>query len=158
LLCRSVITDQFGPLPQFATNFERFACGEGFLGLINSVEAEEVLTDSNTFLLRFSRREPEKLTVSFKVKRGNNAMVRHRRKPIGQPIEKFITTHFCSLDFLPVSKRIADNATLFNHVDVYSEQIEYLIQNGPFDTPHDKTTAAKATSRSPSQGGSCWNF
>lgn len=60
-------------------------------------------------------------------------IVRHRRKPLGEPIDLFISQHFNRSDFMPVSKKLGDTATLIDRLDVYCEQMGYLIENGTFE-------------------------
>lgn len=52
----------------FYKNFEKYALGQGFLGLTNGIKAKELLqlAPNCTYLLRFSRQMPEFLTVSKK--------------------------------------------------------------------------------------------
>jgi len=60
----------FGPYDKFVDTFSRIALGRGFLGLINRIKANEILTmygsNEDTFLIRFSRTEPEFLAFSFR--------------------------------------------------------------------------------------------
>jgi len=60
----------FGPYDKFVDTFTRIALGRGFLGLINRIKANEILTmygsNEDTFLIRFSRTEPEFLAFSFR--------------------------------------------------------------------------------------------
>mmetsp|Transcript_10953 Transcript_10953/g.14637 ORF Transcript_10953/g.14637 Transcript_10953/m.14637 type:complete len:562 (+) Transcript_10953:36-1721(+) len=124
----AVITDQFGPFEEFVDNFRTFACRNGFLGLINCVEAEEHLTGPNTFLLRFSRKEPEKLTFSFKVVNSSQALVcRHKRKPCGVPIREFIAQHFNHRNFSAVNKHLQYSATQLERLEQYCGVSGYLI-------------------------------
>jgi len=120
----AVIIDQFGPFDEFPENFQKYACGNGFLGLINSVEAENHLSSPNTFLLRFSRKEPEKLTFSYKITTG---ACRHRRKPCGIPINQFIYQNFNPRRFIPVEKRLEEYATQIDSIEKYCESTGYFI-------------------------------
>lgn len=125
----AVIIDQFGPFDQFVHNFQELACGNGFLGLINCVEAEEHLIGPNTFLLRFSRKEPEKLTFSFKVSNAQHVVVcRHKRKPCGVPIRQFIAQHF-NKTFSPVQKHLGNKATQIERIDQFCEVSGYFIES-----------------------------
>lgn len=122
-----VIVDQFGPFDEFVDNFRHFACGNGFLGLINCVEADEHLSSPNTFLLRFSRREPEKLTFSYKYVNNARAVVcRHKRKPCGVPIRQFISQYF-GRSFRPVEKSLAIVEKGVLGLDEYCDQSGYLL-------------------------------
>jgi len=112
----NVVVSQFGPIPSFYQNFLRFACGDGFLGLINSVKAEEELADQVGFyLLRFSRKEPAKLTLSYcqYSSRTRKPTVYHRRKPNTMPLEQFLerALRFRTTPFKPVPKAFDINAT-----------------------------------------------
>jgi len=125
----AVIINQFGPFDQFVCNFQEFACGNGFLGLINCVEAEEHLQGPNTFLLRFSRKEPEKLTFSFKVTNASHVVVcHHKRKPCGVPIRQFIVRHFDKA-FSPVQKHLGKKVTQIDRIDQFCEVSGYLIDS-----------------------------
>jgi len=125
----SVIIDQFGPYEHFAKNFSTYACNEGFLGLINSVEAEDHLSGVNMFLLRFSRKEPEKLTISCKLRINGRTVVRHRRKPLETSISSFIAQHFNASHFRPVQKKLEHTATRLERLDEYCGQMGYLIDD-----------------------------
>jgi hypothetical protein len=128
----TVIIDQFGPFDEFPSNFKKYGCGFGFLGLMNCVEAEEHLTAPNMFLLRFSRKEPEKLTFSFKIMNGAHGVVcRHKRKPCGVPISLFINQHFNPRRFFPVEKRLEDHATQLDNLEQYCESSGYFIAAHP---------------------------
>jgi len=127
----AVIIDQFGPFDEFPDNFRKYGCGHGFLGLINCVEAEEHLSDPNMFLIRFSRKEPEKLTFSFKMTSDNTLVCRHKRKSCGIPIKEFIAQHFNPRKFCPVHKRLEENITHFSSVEQYCESSGYFISNTP---------------------------
>ena len=127
LLLRGVIVDQFGPFGEFVENFRHYGCGNGFLGLINCVEADEHLASPNTFLLRFSRREPEKLTFSYKFTNGARKVVcRHKRKPRGVPIRRFISQNF-NASFQPVAKSLALVEYGVDSLDNYVDQSGYLL-------------------------------
>lgn len=102
----AVIIDQFGPFDEFAENFRKYCSGYGFLGLINCVEAEHLIPSPNMVLLRFSRKEPEKLTFSFKVIQNGNTICRHKRKPFHCPLRKYIQDNFHPYVFSFVRKRI----------------------------------------------------
>lgn len=102
------IIKQFGPFNHFYDNFCQFGCGNGFLGLVNSVKADEILRKrSHLFLLRISRLEPERLTLSFCTKSSSGFKVFHRRKPhdlsLPQFLHKFL---FSKSRFRPVPDRL----------------------------------------------------
>ena len=124
----AVIIDQFGPFEEFPENFRKYACGNGFLGLINLVEADAHLTLPNMFLIRFSRKEPEKLTFSFKVSVNENQLAcRHKRKPCGVPISQYIAQNFNPKKYFPVQERLEGHATQFASLEEYCESTGYLI-------------------------------
>ena len=56
----------FGPWDSFMENFTKYVLGQGFLGLINRIQAEEVLSKyPNCVLMRFSRTYPTCLVTFF---------------------------------------------------------------------------------------------
>eukprot|EP01087_Luapelamoeba_hula_P011569 TRINITY_DN3155_c1_g1_i3.p1 TRINITY_DN3155_c1_g1~~TRINITY_DN3155_c1_g1_i3.p1 ORF type:complete len:1055 (+),score=225.69 TRINITY_DN3155_c1_g1_i3:61-3225(+) len=66
-----VLTRLFGPFGQFMINFRKYVLGQGFLGLINRLQAEDVVRDHpDCVLMRFSRTYPTCLAFSFKTKEG----------------------------------------------------------------------------------------
>jgi hypothetical protein len=84
------------------------------------------------FLLRFSRKEPEKLTFSFKVvppgtTNTGTAVCRHRRKPCGVSLSDFIYQHFHPRKFHPVSKRLVEDVANFASIEQYCESSGYFI-------------------------------
>lgn len=88
----NVLVTLFGPFPMVAENFNKYVLCPGFLGLINMIKAEELLTQlcpqlhRNTVLMRFSRRKPELLAfTSLNIRTGT---IEHRRNvnSMGQPI------------------------------------------------------------------------
>eukprot|EP01125_Pyxidicula_operculata_P014685 TRINITY_DN4919_c0_g1_i1.p1 TRINITY_DN4919_c0_g1~~TRINITY_DN4919_c0_g1_i1.p1 ORF type:complete len:447 (-),score=35.29 TRINITY_DN4919_c0_g1_i1:81-1421(-) len=94
----------WGPYKNIISNLNSYALKNGFLGLINSVTAQELLEKETgyggkkyPFLLRFSRGEPETLTMTYKyaTKRANGTtalITSHIRKSSNKPIDKFIAT------------------------------------------------------------------
>lgn len=65
----NLLTRLFGPYDLFYSNFKTFVLGQGFLGLINRIRAEEILKDyPYHVLIRFSRTAP--LVLAFSVNRG----------------------------------------------------------------------------------------
>lgn len=75
-----VLVTLFGPLPDVTRNFEQYdsslcttysfsyVLGQGFLGLVNMIKAEEVFREIvptvNTVLIRFSRQRPTNLAFT----------------------------------------------------------------------------------------------
>ena len=85
-------------LEDFEKNFQQLTERKGFCGLINRIQAYEILTTSpkpHPFLIRMSRTEPRFFAFSYK---GKNGLVSHRvnKDNKGQPIqvEKFIRDNF----------------------------------------------------------------
>jgi hypothetical protein len=71
-----VFNQQFGPFEDLDINFFKNACTPGFLGLINIVEARDVLKNyPSAYIIRFSRKEPRLLTISLNM----NGLIRHFR-------------------------------------------------------------------------------
>lgn len=102
----------FGPLKSIIPNLKRYALCNGFLGSMNAIRAREVLREyKGHILMRFSRLEPTKLTVSHSNERGK---VTHSRKPVDVSLNRFITQtlgiknpRFAPkhLDFLTIAKK-----------------------------------------------------
>eukprot|EP01087_Luapelamoeba_hula_P002142 TRINITY_DN1187_c1_g1_i1.p1 TRINITY_DN1187_c1_g1~~TRINITY_DN1187_c1_g1_i1.p1 ORF type:complete len:573 (+),score=119.12 TRINITY_DN1187_c1_g1_i1:562-2280(+) len=66
----NLLTRLFGPYEMFYCNFKNYVLGQGFLGLINRIRAEEILKEyPHHVLIRFSRTAP--LVLAFSVSRGN---------------------------------------------------------------------------------------
>lgn len=85
-----VLVSLFGPLQDVTRNFEHYVLGEGFLGLVNMIKAEEVFRELmpsvNTVLIRFSRQRPTYLAfTSFNAR---ERTIEHRRNAdrAGNPI------------------------------------------------------------------------
>jgi hypothetical protein len=54
-----ILTRLFGPWDSFFDNIKLYVMGQGFLGLINRIRAEELLRDApDQLLIRFSRTIP----------------------------------------------------------------------------------------------------
>ena len=105
----------FGPAASVAANFNKLVAGQGFLGLINRIQAYEILTMTSTkrcLLIRFSRTEPQFLAFSYKTSEGKIAhqinLDRKTGKPI--PVEKFIKTRFPKYQI--VNKKVNVHAIL----------------------------------------------
>ena len=102
------LTRLFGPFDNFATNFQRTVTGKGFLGLINRIQAYEILTMTYrpcSLLIRASRTEPQFLAFSYKDKDGKIAH-RLNKDRHGQlvPVEEFIRSKFPGYEL--VDKRL----------------------------------------------------
>jgi len=65
---------------------------QGFLGIINVFEAEELIKycSEKVFLIRFSRNNPELLTIDYG--KDVHGKVHHTRKPKEQSLENFLKT------------------------------------------------------------------
>jgi hypothetical protein len=94
----------FGPLDHFANNFQQLVTGRGFLGLINRIQAYEILTVTHqprTLLIRASRTEPQFLAFSYKDSEGKIAhrlnKDRHGRLV---PVEEFMRTRFAGYELV----------------------------------------------------------
>eukprot|EP00027_Filamoeba_sp_ATCC50430_P008028 CAMPEP_0168548958 /NCGR_PEP_ID=MMETSP0413-20121227/4847_1 /TAXON_ID=136452 /ORGANISM="Filamoeba nolandi, Strain NC-AS-23-1" /LENGTH=377 /DNA_ID=CAMNT_0008579313 /DNA_START=229 /DNA_END=1362 /DNA_ORIENTATION=- len=100
------ITRIFG-FKNFEEEFCKYALGKGFCGLINQVEAFEIINEQpdNTYLLRFSRMQPDVLTITTKIcHRRNDAKEDGQPVPIGE----FLNNH-CS-DLEPCSMGLSKEA------------------------------------------------
>ena len=94
----------FGPLDRFANNFQSLVMGKGFLGLINRIQAFEILTLTHrprTLLIRTSRTEPQFLAFSYKDAEGKIAH-RLNKDRYGQlvPVEEFMRTRFSGYELV----------------------------------------------------------
>ena len=92
------LTRLFGPFDNFVYNFQQIVTGRGFLGLINRIQAYEILTMAYrpcTLLIRASRTEPQFLAFSYKDKDGKIAH-RLNKDRNGQlvPVEELIRSKF----------------------------------------------------------------
>lgn len=128
----------YGPYHKISENFYRYVMKEnsGFVGLMNTVGAERLLTDllpsleRSTVLIRFSRREPEMFAfTSINIASGR---VDHRRNITAAgrvvPIGEYIATYFpgyaiAKLDLDPECVHIKNTAT-------FSKVTTYMIHNG----------------------------
>mmetsp|Transcript_2860 Transcript_2860/g.8974 ORF Transcript_2860/g.8974 Transcript_2860/m.8974 type:complete len:819 (+) Transcript_2860:175-2631(+) len=125
-----VITGQFGPLPVFVENFRRYACRNGFLGLINSVDAEEQLHNyrrthtGDFYLIRFSRKEPEKLTFSY----STNGRYHHRRLPLDTPLQSFVA-YYERRSIKPLNAHLNRSITQIHRVWEYCENSGYFLDS-----------------------------
>jgi len=104
----NLLVSLFGPFESVATNFTKYVLCPGFLGLINMLKAEEILTQllpqlrRSTVLMRFSRRKPDLFAFSsIDVRTGK---VEHRRNvnKIGQsvPIGQYLARAFPGYDLV----------------------------------------------------------
>lgn len=96
----------FGSSCMLYDNICKFACGAGFLGLINRIQAFEILSktiSTRIFLIRNSRTEPQFLAFSYKNSKG---IIRHQvnkdsvtGRPI--PVSEFVAKKFPSYTLVP---------------------------------------------------------
>mmetsp|Transcript_22244 Transcript_22244/g.24828 ORF Transcript_22244/g.24828 Transcript_22244/m.24828 type:complete len:668 (+) Transcript_22244:55-2058(+) len=64
-----ILVALFGPYDQFFANFKKYILGQGFLGLVNRLHAEELLKDKpKRCLMRFSRTNPTCMAFSYNTK------------------------------------------------------------------------------------------
>jgi hypothetical protein len=92
----NLLVTLFGPFEQVADNFTKYVLCPGFLGLINMIKAEEILTQllpqlrRSTVLIRFSRQIPTLLAFSSidvrtgRVEHRRNVTITDQSVPIGQ--------------------------------------------------------------------------
>lgn len=87
-----ILTRLFGPWDSFFDNIKLYVMGQGFLGLINRIRAEELLRAApDQLLIRFSRTIPWALAFSYRTK----GVVAHRTNQTSsstnEAIGKFLT-------------------------------------------------------------------
>jgi len=65
------VCSQFGPFGELKANFKKFSTNGGFVGVINSIQAAEMLEQEplGTTIIRFSRLQPDYVTFFYKVER-----------------------------------------------------------------------------------------
>jgi len=121
-----VLLSLFGPLDLLGQRFAAYVLGRGFVGLVNTVKAEELFCEmrpsADTVLIRFSRQEPELLAfTSFDAALRR---VEHRRNadrngaPI--PIETFLKRQYPGYLLAPYG--IDDLAARAESTFVYAER------------------------------------
>lgn len=130
----------YGPYNKIPENFNRFVMKEnsGFVGLMNTVGAEQLLTqllpslEHNTVLIRFSRREPE--MFAFTSVNITTRRFEHRRNITTSgkiiPIDEYISLYFpgyviAKLDLDPECVHIKNTAT-FSRVKTYMIHSGYI--------------------------------
>ena len=64
----------FGPWECLCSNL-KVACDAPFIGLVNSTSADKLIEGSGYYVVRFSRKEPQSLTLSF----NNGHIIKHKR-------------------------------------------------------------------------------
>lgn len=113
----------FGPFDELVPNFVRIAMGTGFLGLINLIEAEDILSTNiefmprKTVLIRYSRRRPDML--AFSSIDPHTRRVEHRRNvdrdgnPV--PVARYLDMAFRGYDIIKmgVADDPEDHPTIF---------------------------------------------
>ncbi|KAH3767116.1 hypothetical protein Pelo_992 [Pelomyxa schiedti] len=121
-----VLVALFGPVRDIAKNFETYVLGQGFLGLINMIKAEEILRKErptvDTVLVRFSRQKPTQLAfTSFNVK---DRTIEHRRnvdkagRPI--PIATFLKEQYPRHNLIQLG--VDDEVTRTHNTFVYAAE------------------------------------
>ncbi len=89
----------------FTEKFEERLSGDGFLGLINRIQASEILLSlpNRSFLIRTSRTDPQFLAFSYK---NSNGEIKHRLNQDKEkkliPIESFIAQNFPGYTFVDI--------------------------------------------------------
>ncbi|MDP2437916.1 MAG: hypothetical protein Q8P67_19410 [archaeon] len=126
-----MITKQFGPYSLFFDNFVQFGCGNGFIGLVNSVKADEVLNKKpGSYVFRFSRKEPEKLTLSYCTSSSGLPQVFHRRKPHEISLQKFLESILQSRShvlFQPATCRLSHAGAQISSLEEFVCSCEYFL-------------------------------
>jgi len=100
------ITNIFG-FENFSSVFTKHALGQGFVGLMSPIKAEELLANAppKSYLVRFSRTSPDLLTVSCKSPQGQLQHSRNQR--VGKDkvsLSEFLSSKFP--DFRPLPIRV----------------------------------------------------
>jgi len=120
----------FGPYDSFILNFSKVAFGKGFVGLVNRIQAQEILTlqyEKKCVLIRLSRTEPEFLAFSFKD--AEKGIIGHQlnRNSNNQliPVEEFLQLNFKG--FTLVHQQINLDAILGRHIVNYAETLSGYI-------------------------------
>jgi hypothetical protein len=115
----------FGPLDSFSVNFSNIVTKRGFLGLINRIQAFEILTmvhQPRCYLIRLSRTEPQFLAFSYRNSEGHIGHQINKDqsgRPI--PVEQFIRDKFPKYE--PVQKSM--NLDLIFEIDSQKSLVEY---------------------------------
>lgn len=115
----------FGPFESFSTTFTNIVTKRGFLGLINRIQAFEILTmvhQPRCYLIRLSRTEPQFLAFSYRNSEGHIGHQINKDasgKPI--PVEQFIQSKFPKYE--PVQKTL--NLDLIFEIDSQKSLVEY---------------------------------
>ena len=65
-----VLLEHFGPWSSLTDNFIKIACNAPFVGLVNSQSANKFIEGLGYYIIRFSRKTPSCLTLSFYNQRG----------------------------------------------------------------------------------------
>jgi len=121
-----LLTHLFGPFDMFSASFQRIALGRGFLGLVNRIQAEEILSPSpnNTLLIRFSRTEPDFLAFSAKDKTGKLTHTLNRSNGGATiPVYNFVNDYYPNYKLVNQKVEI-ENALSRKTLSAYAARVE----------------------------------
>lgn len=123
----------FEPYNKFNENFFKLMNENGFLGLINRIEAFEILESSpnKSLLIRMSRTEPQLLAVSYKTSKG---IIEHQVNRCSKtkeiiPIYEFIEKKFKDYKLVPFN---LCTELIFNNFEDFSLSDYALSDDGFF--------------------------
>jgi hypothetical protein len=99
-----LLLTHFGPWDQLFDNFSQIACKAPFVGLVNAHSAKKLIEGFGYYVVRFSRKNPSALTLSYLDEKQG---LKHRRSLLGyKNIKNLIMSN-------PVSCRFPSNSTFF---------------------------------------------
>jgi len=124
----------FGPYEFFSYNFFKIMNENGFLGLINRIQASEILksSPSKSLLIRISRTESQLLAFSYKNSKG---IIGHKLNKCSKtnkivPIYKFIEENFKDYKLVPFT---LCPELIFNNLEDFSLSDYAINDNGYFN-------------------------
>jgi len=84
------LNSQFGPFEELKANFIRFSSTGGFIGVVNTIQAAEILAQESvgTTLIRFSRLQPDNVTFTIKLNGTDPEPSSFRFKHIGKVVKE----------------------------------------------------------------------
>lgn len=133
----NVLISIFGPFKDFSTNFSNIALKNGFVGLVNMLTAEDILIralpslKTNTYLIRYSRRQPEVLAFSSINIMTNR--IEHRRNVDSAgnfiPVATFIRKIFNG--YQPIHMGIDDNVTTMTSTFTFASRSNPYVMIDP---------------------------
>lgn len=130
----NLLINFFGPYENFSYNFFKIMNENGFLGLINRIQAFEILKSSppKSLLIRMSRTESQLLAFSYKNSKG---IIGHKLNKCPKtnkivPIYKFIEENFKNYKLVPFT---LCPELIFNNLETFSLSDYAINDNGYFN-------------------------